>query len=297
MDPRLRTNLFVVATGKLTTIGRQPDGDSIHFIPDNLKTLLALPHASRLRPAASDNSVQLRIDGIDAPETHFEGQAQPQGVAAREVFLRAAGFSQVVFDAGGTVTASTPVTVPATIFIGLLDPYGRPVSYLLAGPTGEFKDGAVTALTEDILARTVNTQMLTSGAAYVTVYSSTPPAHRDFLFAQAHTAASKKLGVWAADTSARFTLASHASLGPDGHQLLLPKLFRRATSYLDAVAKGYNGPLPGWLASTISDPLHSQDDYVIRAGGQAVRLHTLIHQQGDVITADLNLLQDVFIEQ
>jgi endonuclease YncB( thermonuclease family) len=132
MEPQLHTNKFVVASGHLTVVGRQPDGDSIRFIPNNPKTLLTLPYASRLRPA-KDTSVQLRIDGIDAPETHFLGQAQPQGIKSREVFLKAAGFTQVIFDDAGTVTTSTPQRVPATIFVGLLDPYGRPVSYLLSG--------------------------------------------------------------------------------------------------------------------------------------------------------------------
>lgn len=296
MDARLQTNLFVTATGRLTVVGREPDGDSVHFIPDNPKTLLALPHASRLRPS-KDTSVQLRIDGIDAPETHFIGYAQPEGIPAREVFLKAAGFSNVQFSDKGVVTASVPEQVAATIFIGLLDPYGRPVSYLVAGTSSAHKDSEVVQLSDELLAKTVNVHMLLTGAAYVTAYSSTPVAHRQFLFTAAKVAHDKKLGVWAADKTSRFTLESHDSLGPNGTELILPKLFRRATAYLDAKQKATVGTFPEWLQTTVNDPVHSQDDYVIRADGSVVRLHTLIQQTGTTITTELDLLSDVFIEQ
>jgi hypothetical protein len=139
--------------------------------------------------------------------------------------------------------------------------------------------------------------MLTTGAAYVTAYSSTPAAHRQFLFTQAKTAYDARLGVWAADTTKQFTLSSHTSIGSSGTQLLLPKVFRRATSYLVATEKGYSGSFPEWLASTIQNRYHSDDDYVIRADGSVVRLHTLIQQKDTTITTELDLLHDVFIEQ
>jgi endonuclease YncB( thermonuclease family) len=296
MEPQLNPQAFLTVTGRLTAMGRQPDGDSVHFVPDNAATLLRVPHASRLRPA-QDGGVQLRIDGIDAPETHFLGQAQPGGVAARTAFLRLAGFSDVTFDEHGTVAASTPDAVPATIFVSLLDPYGRPVSYLLPGVSAEHPDGGVMQLDDALLLQTVNLQMLAGGMAYVTVYSSTPPAHRQLLFAQAQKAFDQHVGVWATDTTHQFTLADHASIGPQSGTLILPKLFRRATSYLDALTAGYSGPFPDWLASTITAPYHSDDDLVVRADGSAVRLHTLLQQSGQVVTCDLNLLQDVFIEQ
>jgi endonuclease YncB( thermonuclease family) len=267
MEPQLNPQAFLTVTGQLTVVGRQPDGDSVHFIPDNPATLLRVPHASRLRPA-KDGGVQLRIDGIDAPETHFLGQAQPDGVAARTVFLQLAGFGDVTFGEGGTVSAAAPESVPATIFVGLLDPYGRPVSYLLPGIHNEHSDGVVVQLDDALLLQTVNLQMLAGGMAYVTVYGSTPLAHRQLLFAQAQKAFDQHAGVWALDATRQFTLADHASIGPTGSALILPKLFRRATSYLNAVAAGYTGPFPDWL-----------------------------HQSGQISTTDRNVLQDVFIEQ
>jgi endonuclease YncB( thermonuclease family) len=296
MEPQLQPTRFLTVRGKLTLAGRQPDGDSVHFVPDNPQTLLKLPHASRLRPA-KDGGVQLRIDGIDAPETHFVGQSQPDGVAARTAFLKAAGFTGVTFDSGGTVTASRPVELAATIFVSLLDPYGRPVAYLLMGHEAMYTDGLVIVPDEALLMRTLNLRMLASGTAYVTLYSSTPVVQRKLLQGVAKKAADQQLGVWAADSTHEFTLAGHPSIGPDNQVLILPKLFRRATSYIDAQTAGFSGTFPEWMASTMNDPYHSQDDFVVRADGSAVRLHTLVRQAGNIITTDIDLLSDIFIEQ
>lgn len=296
MEPRLSAGTFLTVHGKLTIVGREPDGDSIRFVPNDLRTLLHVPNASRLKPA-SDGSLQLRIDGIDAPETHFLGQAQPQGVSARTTFLSDVGFRNVVFSTTGSVTASTPSQIPATIFVSLLDPYGRPVSYLIAGEEISQPEGTMGMLDDHTLDRTINTKMLTSGAAYVTVYSSTPPTQRAYLFAKAKLAKEKRLGVWGADKTNQFELVSHDSIGPDSQNLILPKLFRRATSYLDASVGGTVADFPTWLKSTITDKYHSQDDYVIRVDGSVVRLDTLIESRGNMITTQLNLLSDVFIEQ
>gem|GEM_PF-834201 len=296
MEMRLHTDQFIVAHGTLTIIGRQPDGDSIRFIPDKLETLQNLPHASRLRPS-KDGSVQLRIDGIDAPETHFEGQAQPQGIAAREVFLKSAGFTTVTFDSSGTVVASHPVTIKATILVSLLDPYGRPVSYLLPGAQSTLPEGHLFVPDEKVLAATANIQMLKTGAAYITLYNSTPPSHRDYLRAITTAAKKASLGVWAEDVTNSFTLKNQLSLGPNGKQLILPKLFRRCTSYLQAVDSGFTGTFPAWIQGTATQTYHSEDDYVIRADGSMVPLHTLVQEKAEAITTSIDPLTDVFIEQ
>lgn len=296
MEPRLNSPMFLVVTGRLTIIGRQPDGDSVRFIPDHPQTLLRLPRASRLRPA-SDGSVQLRMDGIDAPETHFLSHAQPYGIEARKQFLRILGFRGVTFSEGGSVTSAEPKTIPATIFIGLLDPYGRPVSYLLLGVSSKHHDGDMISPDSELLAVTVNLQLLTSGATYVTVYSSTPPAQQDFLIASARIARDKKLGVWGLDSTARFELTSPASIDPASGVLILPKLFRRATSYLKAREAGFTGDFPSWIKSTINNVYHSDDDFVIRSDGSVVRFHELVHQTDTTITTELDPLTDIFIEQ
>jgi endonuclease YncB( thermonuclease family) len=261
-----------------------------------MRTLQHLPHATRLRPS-KDGSVQLRMDGIDAPETHYGGQAQPLGAPARDIFLKACGFHKVDMDSAGTAVASDPPTRPATILVGLLDPYGRPVSYLLAGAHSDLAEGTLLAVGTDLLSQTVNVHMLATGAAYITLYNSTAPGQRVYLREVAAKAQAARLGVWAADTTAHFTLKNHASIGPDSGVLILPKLFRRCTDYLAAVDAGYAANLPSWVHSTAANTYHSEDDYVIREDGRVVPLHTLLHEQDGKVTTDLNILTDIFIEQ
>ncbi|MCA1678017.1 MAG: hypothetical protein LC777_03210 [Actinobacteria bacterium] len=43
----------------------------MRFIPDSPGALQELARADRIRVTKSDGSVQLRLEGIDTPETHF----------------------------------------------------------------------------------------------------------------------------------------------------------------------------------------------------------------------------------
>ncbi len=287
---------MVIAHGRLVIIGKQPDGDSIRFVPNELSTVQHLPHATRLR-AAKDGSLQLRLDGIDAPETHYNGQSQLLGDVARSTLLRSLGFTDVRWDAGGTVTESQPKHVPVTLLVNQLDPFGRLVSYILAKPTRELTEGQLLSADAGLLGQTVNAHLLQTGAAYLTLYNSTPPVHRDYLRHVAAAARAATRGVWKMDHTARFILTDHASIGPDAQALILPKLFRRCTDYLEALDRGFAGGLPAWIQSTQAQAYHSDDDYVIRSEGSIIPLHTLLHQRQHVITTSIDPLTDVFIEQ
>lgn len=60
--------------------GFEPDGDSMQFKPDNAKLLDRLQNGSASR-LTSIGSTQLRFEGIDALELHFEGSHQPRPLA------------------------------------------------------------------------------------------------------------------------------------------------------------------------------------------------------------------------
>ena len=99
---------FTWIRGRLVVVGYSPDGDSVRFVPDELATVRRLENGRRVRPSERDGSIQLRLDAIDAPETHYQDQAQPLADEARATLLEAVGFSGVRVDDDGTVTASTP---------------------------------------------------------------------------------------------------------------------------------------------------------------------------------------------
>src|SRR4051812_47616433 len=91
--------------GQLVVLGKSPDGDSIRFLPDTPALVGRLTHGDRADPSA-DGTLQLRLDGIDTPETHYNGQAQPLGVPARDELLAWCGFRDVQWS-GATVSAAT----------------------------------------------------------------------------------------------------------------------------------------------------------------------------------------------
>src|SRR5690242_8582760 len=218
--------------GQLVIVGKEPDGDSVRFIPDDAALFAELRNGHRVRITKSDGSVQLRFEAVDAAELHYGTAAQPLGEKARNELLQWIGFTDVEYAPGTTrVTASQPAAVRATILSKAVERNGRPVSFvLLEGDARGLRSGEWTDLDTPLLGRTLNARLLETGMAYYTVYTSTP--YRTELKRIASRArranGGRGRGVWRADCSKGFKLVDQASIGPDG-QLILPKLFRRAT--------------------------------------------------------------------
>src|SRR5262249_3357101 len=86
-SPRCR---FLVLKGSFHLVGQtargapsgfQPDGDSMQFKPDDPSPLDKLDRADRPYRLTSIGSTQLRFEGIDALELHFECHHHPRPLA------------------------------------------------------------------------------------------------------------------------------------------------------------------------------------------------------------------------
>ncbi len=77
---------YLVMKGDFVIIGKEPDGDSVRFIASNPDLYRHLHRAYRIKPSR-DGSVQLRFEGVDAPELHYGSAAQPLGAEARDTVL------------------------------------------------------------------------------------------------------------------------------------------------------------------------------------------------------------------
>lgn len=292
---RVSSGGFRVIRGAFVIIGKEPDGDSVRFIPDNQQFVRELKNSSRVK-FSSDGSVQLRFEAIDAPELHFGKEAQPLGAESRDALLKLMGFSNIQYtNAGLQVLASSPARVRGAILSTAAEANGRPISYvLLDRDAANLKDGSSIGVDENILRRTLNDRMLENGLAYLTVYNTTPESHRAFLRGVSATARQAKKGVWAVDKTSDFTLDNQDSVGVRG-QLILPKLFRRATSYFQDRAKGkFNGSLTSWVTSS-SLRGQSQND-AVSVGGSSKRLSDLLTQQGRRVQFKADVLDVVFGE-
>jgi endonuclease YncB( thermonuclease family) len=270
-------------------IGKEPDGDSIRFVPDTPELLDSLRRGWRVR-RSSDGSVQLRLEGIDAPETHYGELAQPVGAQARDALLELCGFREIRRD-GEEVVSATPERRPAAILSELVDPNGRPVSILLVEE--ELPDGEYVEVSDELLARSANTALLADGSAYITLYDSCAPPIRAAFRRLAAEARERGLGVWRRDESARFELVDQDSIGPEG-QLVLPKLFRRCSDYLRTRAP--DETLRDWLR-THGPPERPEDDRVIVGGRDETHLSELVEQRGTIIAFPVDLLDIVFVEK
>lgn len=289
---------YRVIRGEFVVLGKKPDGDSVRFLAANPDNYQGLQRADRIDPSTVDGSVQLRFEGVDAPETHYGSAAQPLGDAARDALLAWMGFASLQYSATnpGEVVAATPTTIPAAILSKAVDPNGRPIAYaLLDADAAGLDDGDWVWVDAPILARTLNRRLLAEGHAYYTVYTSTPRGHREYLRGVAADSRAAGLGLWPIDMTKEWTLETQASIAPGG-QLILPKLFRRCTDYLKAVDRGFVGNLTDWLLANATGS-RSEDDHVLICGTVEVPLSVLLTQRNRRIRFAPDVLDVVFVEK
>jgi endonuclease YncB( thermonuclease family) len=221
--------------GHYRILHSQPDGDSVHFFPDDTEAFAKLRMNAHLSPAGG---VQLRLDAIDALETHYTPRAHggftqhqplPLAHAPADRLLALLGFSDVKRDRE-TITSATPDQTPGHILTRFADKYGRPVAFAYAGTAGE-TDLTQVHVTAAMLRKSVNYRLLAEGLVYPTFYSKLYPDLRLELTAASQAARKTGNGVWASDaTTSGATITSVADL--DDHVVILPKLFRRLVDYL-----------------------------------------------------------------
>ncbi|PZS22092.1 MAG: nuclease [Pseudonocardiales bacterium] len=294
----MASHFFLCIHGKLVIVAYEPDGDSVRFIADDATHYQALTRADRIRPSKRDGSVQLRFEGVDAPELHYGSDAQPLGDTARDALLGWIGFTAIEFDKRQPtkVTTAEPVTVRAAILAQMVEVNGRPVAYVLVETADALPaDGAWVNVDQALLERTLNVRLLSEGQAYYTVYTSAPMSHRSHLRSVADKARTSGMGVWGRDTTPDWVLADQASIGTNG-QLILPKLFRRCTDYLKAVDKGFIGNLGDWLISSATSSRDENDRVLIRDTTE-VHLSDLIQQRNQHIAFQADLLDLTFVEK
>jgi len=298
---------YQVILGQFVIVGKEPDGDSVRFIAKRRNAYRGLSRDDRIKPSRQDGSVQLRFEGVDAPELHYGKAAQPLGKASRDRLLDWIGFKAIEFAGKNSnlVREAQPEAIPGAILTQAVEINGRPVSYvLLAADADSLKDGDWVQVNESLLLQTLNFRLLAEGMAYYTVYTSTPLEHRQLLRQPAAKAREKSRGVWELDTTDSFTLKSQDDLGPNG-QLILPKLFRRCTDYLkDTSLEGqdeediFRDTLRNWL---LSNP--SQNDRVLLLDSietlpsVEVQLSDLLRQSNKRIFFQPELLDVVFVEK
>jgi endonuclease YncB( thermonuclease family) len=222
--------MFLIA-GSFRITGAQPDGDSIRFTPDD-PAKWDLITGTRVKRNAS-GAAQLRLDAIDALETHYGSPRthQPLGLAhaAAAELLTWLGFSNVVRGQDETVASSTPDAVTGYILTRSADLYGRCISLVGRG-NPPHDDGSSVFVDVDALRTSANHHLISQGLVYPTYYRALFPDLRNELTAAAKQARDGGLGVWASDaTTSGFDVTGLEVLQDD--IVIVPKLFRRLVDY------------------------------------------------------------------
>src|SRR5712691_10309457 len=96
--------------------GFQPDGDSMQFKPDNLKLLDGLQRLQQPYKPTAMGSVQLRFEGIDALELHFQPtgggaithQPRPLADVSRDFLTQKLHLDPVTYNSGKGLTVHAP---------------------------------------------------------------------------------------------------------------------------------------------------------------------------------------------
>lgn len=285
---------LIAIPGKYRLIGASPDGDSVRFYPD---VPTAFTDAGLTVKVNAGGGAQLRLDAIDALETHYTPPGGPHpwhqqvalGGGAADRLLTLLGFTDVQRNDRNIVTACTPTETPGYILTRFADKYGRAVAFAYAGQRRAGTSKPVHVGIPE-LKRSVNYRLLAEGWAYPTFYSKLYVELRNALAEAAIAAREAGKGVWEHDgTLPGFRLRSRTQL--TDHLVILPKLFRRLAEYLTADEPD-NVSLAGFPAFLKAD----NDQLFTVPAGQATHLDTLVERKGQTLRLLLPPEQIIFIE-
>ena len=263
---------MLLITGSYEIKGTQPDGDTVHFTPDDPSQwdLVGGPGGRRVQHSATGRAT-LRLDAIDALETHYGPNPVHQPLkfahAARDELLTRLGFTDVQHRPDETVTAAIPETTPGFILTRGADVHGRCIALAGSGPIPG-PSGLEIDVDESALRATVNHHMVAVGLAYPTFYRSLFTSLRAELTTVAQQARASGKGLWPSDvTTTGAKITGLSSLTDD--LVLLPKLFRRLVDYL-RLDNGSLACFPAFLAGV-------QDRYsILSTGERCAGLHRIV---------------------
>ncbi|BAZ39852.1 hypothetical protein NIES4101_58090 [Calothrix sp. NIES-4101] len=269
--------------GRFRIAQTAPDGDSIRFYANNPELWKKISQSIRTNKAGG---VQLRLDAIDALETHFSPRVGSVGTqhqplkyahAAVDELLKFLGFQKFTRGDHEKITSSSPDEVPGFILTRSADVYGRSVALVFAGET-ETEDGSDVFLDKSSLQKSANCHLLSQGLAYPTFYSKLFPDSRSVMTAIVEQARQETRGLWSQDkTNTGFILESLETI--TDRVVILPKLFRRLLSYLAINDGGVElDGFVNYLAAQndriiiLPDGHVTGFDYVVKVDGQQLKL-------------------------
>lgn len=221
---------YKVIAGTFHVKGFQPDGDSIRFQAVNPANWDFFTWSSE--DEKNNLKKQLRVEAIDALETHYEGYHQPRtfALAALESLLELLHITSVTYSLSLTQIVSANDGKPGFIASATTDRFGRPVSYVFP-KDAPLADGVVMDSSQLPIEKSLNFQLAREGLVYPTFYATTDRIFAEKIRAVVSRARKTKRGIWSIDRTSDFTLWDIRTLQED--ILIMPKLFRRLVGFFE----------------------------------------------------------------
>jgi len=185
-----------------------------------------------------DGGITLRLDGIDALETHYLAssglgvlrQPAPWPDHAAAALLTFLGFEEVRRHSDERIIASRPLATRGAIAVRRTDKYGRAVAFAFRGQF-HVAHASRFELTPEVVRSSANWHQLRYGHAYPIFYQDMSPALMTLCSDAARAAQAEGQGFWPEDrTHGGFALTSLDALKNEA--LMLPKLFRRLVDHV-----------------------------------------------------------------
>ena len=272
---------FVIRYPDQPRQGPEPDGDTVKFQPDSPALVEALPRRSGRPADISARGVSVRLEAVDALETHFaETHQELAGAnAARDELLRLLGFTNVTFfpDLPNKVQSADQDSVRGHVLSNGIDANGRLIGFVYSGEHPG-PDGAMVFLDEALVDRSANAKLLGAGLTYPAFYATLPATLRTHLaeVSRSARAAQAAGGLWPRSTADPDGAATVADLGRLERLVMWPKLFRRLVSYLATGATTFDG-FDAWLRA---DPVNRDDELFLLDRLERGNLHDVVTAAG-----------------
>lgn len=266
--------------------GPQPDGDTIRFEPANLELLASLPRFSARPPDIRSKGINVRYEGIDTLETHFDGAHQNDRFAfgARDRNLVLLGYKGVQFfaDEPNIVSAVDVDPLPGYVVANGIESNGRLLGLVYVGvPPAE--DGQPLFVDEARLDGSVNATLVRAGLAYVEPYDTMPIALIDRLRSIIAQARADNAGMFDSESVGVEKPATIVTLNDLQALVMWPKLFRRLVTF---IREGHSGlsEFDSWIRQ---DPVR-RDDTLRLPNGEKANMHDTFEISGNRLSLRFN---------
>ncbi len=269
---------FFAIEGTFHVFRSSPDGDSVKFKARKKARWNKIKNRKDPNKKIEVNSrgeVQIRVEALDALETHYKSNyEQPEKPAddATDRLLDLLGIKNVKWGPTRRFVTSADDGTPGFLLARETGPFGRPISFLFAGNPG-LTDGEEVFMDASLMKKSANYAMLKAGQAYPLFYETLFFDLRDELKNVVSAARKANKGIWKIDRSrSGFDASDIDDLQED--VAIWPKLFRRLASMdKDGVPLSKLGNILSHERVTILPAVqHTGLDTAVKINGKNVEL-------------------------